>query len=242
MKVFCISDLHLSFSVPNKSMDIFGEKWVEHFEKIAENWNKMVSAEDLVCIAGDISWALKLEDAKKDLEWIDHLPGTKCFIKGNHDYWFSTKSKVQTILPPSIHMIQNNAFHFHDIAVGGSRLWDCDAFNFDALFSNQKKREPNEDNEKIYARELQRLELSLSQMNSQAKCKIVMTHYPPLSSGLQENIVTKLLEKFSIQFCLFGHLHGLDSKQKLFGELNGIDYQLTACDYLDFAPMLVTTL
>src|SRR6478752_7625548 len=130
MDVWAIADLHLAFGVPQKSMEVFGGAWIGYAEKIEKNWRAVVHADDLVLIAGDISWATSLQEAKVDLDWVAALPGTKVMVKGNHDYWWSSLSKVEQILPSSIHLIQNNIFVFQEIAIAGARLWDTDEFHF----------------------------------------------------------------------------------------------------------------
>jgi predicted phosphohydrolase len=130
MRIWAIGDLHLSFGVANKSMDIFGPQWEGHAEKIASHWKSLIHPSDLVLVAGDLSWALKLEDAVPDLQWVHELPGTKVMIKGNHDFWWGSLKKIAPVLPPSIHLIQNNAFHWKEATIGGARLWDTPEYSF----------------------------------------------------------------------------------------------------------------
>lgn len=237
MTVFAIADLHLSVSVPEKDMKVFGPKWTHYMERIADHWNALVKDKDLVLIPGDISWAMKLEEAIKDLEWIEALPGTKVMIRGNHDYWWSSPSKVRSILPPSIHIIHNDAFDFEGISIAGTRFWDSPEFDF--LHYVNADLSPQPVDEKIFRRELGRLELSLKSLNRQAKKRIVMTHYPPISADLKSSSVSQLLEDYHVDYCLFGHLHNLKEGLNLFGEKNGVHYMLTAADYLDFCPRKV---
>ena len=249
MTVWAIADLHLSLSVPEKNMDIFGVPWDNYHDKIKKNWLETVKPEDLVLIPGDITWAMKLEQAKIDLDWIDALPGTKVMIKGNHDYWWDSLKKLKTILPPSIHLIQNNCFNWQDITIGGSRLWDSNEYSFESIINykdNPKakhlaadKADPAE-NEKIFERELVRLETSLKAMPSQAKTRIVMTHYPPISYDLKDSRVSALLKKYQINYCLFGHLHNVKKDLPIFfGNHQQIDYIFCAADYLNFVPVKV---
>src|SRR3989344_7214239 len=116
MRIWAIGDLHLSFGVKNKGMDIFGSQWINHAEKIASNWKRIVHTDDLVLIPGDLSWAMKLEEAVLDLQWVHDLPGTKVMIKGNHDYWWASLSNIATVLPPSIPLIQNNVFNWKGVS------------------------------------------------------------------------------------------------------------------------------
>jgi len=241
MAVWAIADLHLSFGVPNKTMDLFGPEWKDHHLKIQASWKKYVASEDLVLIAGDISWAMYLADAAIDLEWIHHLPGTKVLVRGNHDYWWSSLNKLKKILPSSIHIIQNNAFCWNDIAVGGARLWDTPEYDFDQyihfieqLTNSDKEPASEEFNEKIFQRELHRLELSLKAFDPTAKHRIAITHYPPIGANLQPSQASTLLEKYHVEACVFGHLHNVKADALPFGTKNGIRYSLTSCDYLNF--------
>jgi uncharacterized protein len=245
--IWAIADLHLSFGIPGKEMDVFGDEWRDWTAKLQAHWVERIQPEDLVLLPGDISWATHLEDALPDLQWIDKLPGTKVMIKGNHDYWWSSKSKIAAILPPSLHIIQNDAFSFQGVSIAGARLWDTAEFNFNA-YIDIKENTPakkltsyegrNDTNKKIYHRELSRLELSLKEMDAQAPLKICMTHYPPIGAELEDSVASRLLEKYSVDICVFGHLHSLKNDARpLFGEKNGIHYHLTSCDYLNFQPL-----
>ena len=244
MSVWALADLHLSFGVPEKSMEIFGPEWKDYPEKIKTNWLKNVKEEDLILLAGDISWGKNLEEAAKDFLWLNALPGTKVIIKGNHDYWWDTLSKLKNFLPPSFHFIHNNAFNWNGISIAGARLWDNAEFNFNEYViykANPKASKKNIplDNEKIFSRELQRLKLSIDQLDKNAKIKIVMCHYPPISATLKESITSKMMEENHIDICVFGHLHQLDKSKKIFGEKNKVKYYLTSADYLDFNPIKI---
>ena len=245
MSVWALSDPHLALSVPSKSMEVFGPKWRRYAERIRDGWHQKVGPEDLVLIPGDISWAKKLEEALIDLEWIDALPGTKVILKGNHDYWWPSSSKLVQSLPPSIHFIYNNAFQWQDIAIGGSRLWDTDEYNFNGYIEFQenplsKEKEPHpEEDQKIFARELERLKLSLSQLDPKAKVRIALTHYPPIGADLKPSLTSNILESFNIQYCVFGHLHNVKPHSLPFGAARGVNYIFASCDYLDFIPVQV---
>lgn len=248
MTVWAIGDLHLSFGVPNKSMEVFGPQWIGYTDKIAEAWRSAISSEDLVLIPGDISWAMHPEEARPDLEWIGNLPGTKYLIKGNHDYWWNSLSKIKTILPPSCHLIQNNSLLWNDVAIAGARLWDIPELSFKEVIDYKEfacikpltESDETPDKQKIYQRELGRLEMSLKNMNPKAKHRIVMTHYPPIGPSLEETETSRLLEKYDVEICVFGHLHNVKQDIPLFGSHNGIQYYLTACDYLPgFKPLKV---
>lgn len=251
MAVWAIADLHLSFGVPNKEMDIFGAHWKNHHAKIEHNWRKKITDEDLVLIPGDISWGLKLEEAKPDLDWIETLPGTKVLLRGNHDYWWASLKQIAKILPPSLHLIQNNIFCWKNVCIGGSRLWDSWEYDFNKYIplletsaSNkltyQQKHEDRDQTDKIFERELQRLETSLKAMDKNASIRIAMTHYPPISVDLKPSRAAELLEEYDINICVFGHLHNvIHDYDPLFGERKGVRYILTAADYLNFDPIQV---
>jgi predicted phosphohydrolase len=249
-RIWAIADLHLSFGVANKSMDVFGPAWESHAQKIAENWKAVIQPSDLVLVAGDLSWALKLQDAVPDLQWVHELPGTKVMIKGNHDFWWDSLKKISTVLPPSIHLIQNNAFHWKDVAVGGARLWDTPEYSFGQYIQFRENPRANpppskdleeatqeELSQKLFNRELDRLKLSLEALDPQAPIRIAMTHYPPISADLKPSRAAQILEQHQIQICVFGHLHNIKPGYSLFGTHNNIRYHLTSCDYLRFQPL-----
>lgn len=247
MAIWALADLHLALGVPEKSMDTFGGSWINYTQKIEENWRHLVAPDDLVLIAGDISWAMHMEEAAIDLEWIHRLPGTKVIIRGNHDYWWTSVSKIEKILPSSIHLIQNNTFLWKDIAIGGSRLWDTPEYSFRQYINyteNPREKKINQpedpgEAEKIFVRELGRLEMSLKAMNPKARVRIAMTHYAPIGADLQDSRASAILEKYHVNICVFGHLHNVKTDAKLFGEHREIKYLLTSADYLDFKPLLL---
>jgi predicted phosphohydrolase len=248
-RIWAIGDLHLSFGVPGKSMDIFGPNWENHASKIASHWKALIHPEDLVLVPGDLSWAMKLEQAIPDLQWVHELPGTKVMIQGNHDYWWGSLKKIAAVLPPSIHLIQNNAFHWRDVTIGGARLWDTPEYSFSSYIEfreNPKAKTKNEEDiiqeelsQKIFERELQRLQLSLKELDPKAKIRIAMTHYPPIGADLQPSRAAQILEEHAVQICVFGHLHNIKGGCSLFGERKGTRYILTACDYLRFQPIAI---
>lgn len=248
MAVWALADLHLSFGVANKSMDVFGEQWKNFTEKIKSHWEANISPQDLVLIAGDISWAMRIEEVQPDLDWIHQLPGTKVILRGNHDYWWTSLSKIEKILPSSIHLIQNNAFQWKGISIGGGRLWDTPEYGFNnyiAFVENPRAQQltahesDKQEAEKIFLRELVRLELSLKCLKKDADVRIVMTHYPPIGANLAESRTSALLEKYHVNACVFGHLHNVKKDKLPFGERKGIHYYLTSCDYLDFVPLKI---
>ena len=244
-RVWALADLHLSFGVPDKSMDVFGPAWERHAEQIAEHWLREIHPDDLVLLPGDISWAMRLNEVQADLDWIHKLPGTKVMIKGNHDYWWGSLKQVTSILPPSIHVIQNNSFRWKEIAVAGARLWDTPEYSFGQFIEfreNPRARDTEEAiqedlGEKIFERELQRLEMSLKTLAPDAKTRIAMTHYPPISADLKPSRASALLEQYKVDICVFGHVHNIRGGLSLFGTHNGIRYVLAAADYTRFQPV-----
>ena len=221
MKVFAISDLHLSINNP-KPMDIFGPAWENYVEKIFDDWKKVVKDEDLVLMAGDFSWAMKLEDTKKDFELLSDLPGKKIIIRGNHDYWWKSISAVRNFLPKNFYAIQNDSLKFGNIIVCGTRGWSV----------LEEGSNLTEEDKKIFNREIIRLEMSLAsaeKMRKEGDKVICMIHYPPCNFHRQDSEFTKLLEKFKVDAVVYGHLHGYKKATLLF-EKNNIPYYLTSCD------------
>ena len=243
-RIWAIGDLHLSFALPDKSMDLFGDDWKNHAEKIALHWKSVVHPEDLVLIPGDISWAMRLEEALIDLQWIDQLPGTKVMIKGNHDYWWDSLKKLVQVMPPSIHVIQNNSFSWKEVAIGGTRLWDSSEYDFSSFIEyrenpKQKGMDVEEKMQeelrgKIFTRELSRLEMSLKELNPKAKTRIAMTHYPPIGADLASSQAHQLFLKYGVTIVVFGHLHSLKKGVSLFGEKEGIRYICVSADLIHF--------
>lgn len=238
-KLWAIADLHLSFSVPEKTMEAFGPTWENYQEKIENNWKTTIQDEDIVLIPGDISWAMRFEQALTDLLWLDKLPGKKIIIKGNHDYWWASKSKMQEALPSSILFIQNDALTIGPYTFGGARLWDTDEYHFNDFSNNPSARfipKSSSESEKIFSRELERMELSLSKMDK-TKTKVALCHYPPIGHDLKPSRASAILEKHQVELCVFGHLHNMRTNALEFGKASGCTYKLTAADYLDFHPL-----
>lgn len=250
--VWVLADLHLSFGDPSKTMDVFGPAWQNHAARLAEKWKEKITAEDLVLLPGDISWAMHLSNALVDLNWIAALPGTKVMIKGNHDYWWGSLNQLRKALPESIHAVQNDSFSWKGISIAGARLWDTPEYSFSSYIDFQKralpagKEAPAEQTpefmETVYLRELGRLELSLKALDPKAHCKIAMTHYPPIGPDLAPSRASALLEKYGVQYCLFGHLHNVRPGSLPLGVARGVDYRLTACDYLGCDPLFLLQL
>jgi len=249
-KIWVLADLHLAFGNPSKSMEAFGPVWKDYPKKIEKAWKARVGPNDLVLIPGDISWAMKLEEALPDLDFIDRLPGQKLIIRGNHDYWWASAKKLRGALPPSIHFIHNSAFLWNDIAFAGARLWDTREYSFSEVIefvenplarkkSAEELEKEKEEGEKIFVRELERLKLSLEQMDKNAKHRIALTHYPPIGKDLRPTRASALLEDYGIEVCVFGHLHNVREGALPFGEARGVEYVFASADYLGFAPIEV---
>lgn len=229
MSLFAISDLHLSLK-GDKPMDVFGERWEQHHLQIKECWEKIVGDGDTVVVGGDISWALRLEEASDDLWFVHSLPGRKIFFKGNHDYWWQSYAKVKKALPPSICAVQNNYCLYKDrIAICGTRGWNVPGnLNFD------------QQDERVYQRELIRLELSFKKAKKDGfEPSVAVLHYPPFGPELEDSGFTTLLQQYSVKVCIYGHLHGADQERVFTGERNGITYYFTASDYLRFRPLKI---
>ena len=228
MKIYAISDLHLSLTC-DKPMDIFGGNWEGYTEKIEENWKNKVLEEDLVLIAGDISWAMKLEDSVSDLEWIDKLPGKKIIIKGNHEFWWKSISAVREILPKSIRAIQNDAIKIGDLIICGTRGWTVP----------EENKEFSEEDEKIYKREVERLKLTLksAKVLQVGNEKIIcMMHFPPFDGNGNDSEFVKLFKEYGVSVVVFGHLHGY-TNCKLKQTKNDITYYFTSCDHINNDPV-----
>lgn len=218
--IFAIGDLHFDYT-KEKPMNIFGDNWENHEEKIIKNWKKMVKDDDLVLLPGDISWALKLDTASLDLKRIDELPGIKIISKGNHDYWWSSLNKMNNLGYKTIHFIHNNSVEYKNYSICGTRGWAArDSFEF------------SENDEKIYLREVQRLKNSLDSCVN--KKIIAMIHYPPFNQDLSLNEFSQMLADYKVEKCVYGHLHGKGHKFSYEGEMEGVDYNFVASDYLDF--------
>lgn len=225
--IWAIGDLHLDYK-KEKPMDVFGKAWKNHEEKIFEAWRERVAPDDTVLVVGDTSWALKLEEGKKDLARIDDLPGRKILIKGNHDYWWSSLNKLNELGLETVDFLHNTGMVVGNVAICGSRGWtDIDAGSVD------------EQDEKIYKRELNRLQLSIDAMEKEAEGKdivhrIAMLHYPPFSSKGEPNDFADILKEAKIDLCVYGHLHSYGHKFVVEGEFDGVRYQCVSSDYIGF--------
>ena len=226
MKIYAISDFHISTNT-DKPMDVFGGNWVNYLYKIKADWQEKVRAEDVVLIAGDISWAMNIEDAKLDLDFFRELKGKKVFIKGNHDYWWSGIGKVRDIMPENCFALQNDSLRLADagVVICGSRGWAVEGSpDFD------------EKDRKIYLREIERFKLSLKsakKLMQDGDKLIAMIHYPPFNVRRENSGFTDIFEEFGVSAVIYGHLHGKNVRADKFVIKNGVKYYLTSCDMVD---------
>lgn len=221
MAVFVIGDLHLSIS-GEKPMHIFGEKWRDHHLRIEKNWKKLVTEGDAVILAGDSSWALKFEEAKTDLDWIKALPGKKIFLKGNHDYWWTSLKRMKSAYP-EFEFIYNNSIIIEDTEFVGTRGWMLEPGDDEAS-----------ENAKIFKREVNRLKNSIAAARSELR-KICILHYPPFDYNGFPTEINELIEAAGIKEVYFGHIHANYDRVRQ-GEVNSIKYRLVSADYLSFIP------
>lgn len=222
MAVFAIGDLHLPGG-EDKPMNVFGPHWEGHFDRIRVDWRQKVGPEDLVLIPGDISWAMQIEQAMPDLRAIGELPGKKILLRGNHDYWWCGISRLRELLPPGMYAVQNDAMLLDGVTLCGTRGWTLPG--------------PGSapEDEKIYNRELLRMEMSLERAEKMRRGRlIVMCHYPPLGEGGAATPLSALLEKFHPDDVVYGHLHGPSLRGAVTGLIHGIRYHCVSCDGLNF--------
>nr|AIF26031.1 putative metallophosphoesterase [uncultured bacterium Ad_125_D08] len=220
MAVYAIADLHLP--AQQKPMDVFGEHWKDHFQRITRDWLERVAPGDVVLLPGDLSWAMRLEDALDDLAAIGALPGTKIMLRGNHDYWWSSIGRVRRALPEGMFALQNDSLLLDGRLYAGSRGWTLPGPGFD------------EDDRRIYIRERLRLEMSLKharRLDASAPITAMM-HYPPLTD--EEPGFSDLLEAYGVEDCVYGHLHGPAIYGAVRGERRGVRYHQVSCDGLGF--------
>ena len=226
MNVFSISDLHLS-GLSDKPMDVFGKGWENHFEKIQSDWRKKVlSDDDIVLIAGDVSWGTTLEEGLFDLEALKELKGRKVFVRGNHDFWWNGITRLRRAAPDgNFYFLQNDCVKFENVIICGSRGWTCPGSN-----------DYSDTDEKLYKREAERFKLcfkEVEKVREEGDRLIVMIHYPPFSKTVPSTEFTSLFEEFETEKVVFGHIHG-ETFFPFRTVKNGIEYVLTSCDKVNF--------
>ena len=229
MSIYVIGDLHLSFG-QDKPMNIFGENWNDHANKIKNNWINKVKEDDLVILPGDFSWAMHLEDAFEDFKYLSKLPGTKLLLKGNHDYWWSTLNKMKNYLSENgfnkIDFIYNSAYLYNNKIIVGTRGWSL---------------QDSENSNKMIHRENERLKLSIEDGIKQFgidKEIICFMHYPPINSkNIMKNNHLEFfstMKQYNVKRCYYGHLHGKSHMEAINEIVEGIKFQLVSSDYLNF--------
>lgn len=227
MSIFALGDTHLSFGT-DKSMEVF-DGWENYVSRLQENWEKLVQPEDTVVIPGDISWGMSLAQAKPDFAFLDALPGTKLIGKGNHDYWWTTASKMKAFFHEegfsSLYILHNNAYVIGEYAVCGTRGWFFD--------------DPAPEAEKILNREVGRLKCSIEAAKASGKEPLVFIHYPPLTNTQECTPIMNVLREEGIRRCYYAHLHGNSIHYAFRGEKDGIRFQLVSADALQFVPLQI---
>ena len=228
MSIYAIADLHLSLGT-NKPMDVF-KGWQNYVQRLEDNWRRLVKDDDTVVVAGDISWAMKLEETENDFNFIHSLPGKKLFLKGNHDYWWSTKSKINTYLEykgfDDISIIFNSASQVGSVGICGTRGW---------MYNSE-----SDEDKKIVNREVGRLRASIDDCLKRGLDPIVFLHYPPVYDIYSCREIIDTLKEYGIDECYFGHIHGTQAAKKaVIGEYESIKMHLISCDYLNFCPILI---
>lgn len=227
MALYAIGDLHLCLGAP-KPMDVFGGAWVGYMDKLKQGM-AVLTPEDTLVLMGDLSWALDLSSAGADFAWISDIPGRKIILKGNHDYWWSTQAKFTKFCLEhgfsDLNLLNNNCYFYEDWAICGTRGW---------FFEEERS---GQHDEKVFRRELIRLETSLRAAGDREK--MVFLHYPPRYKGYTCQEILNLMERYGVRRCFYGHLHGASHKLAMEGTWDGIEYRLLSADYLDFRPYIV---
>jgi predicted phosphohydrolase len=256
VRVFALSDPHLSLGTPGKEMDRFGAQWVGHAAKMATAWDELVRADDLVLVPGDISWARDLAAAAPDLQWLAARPGTKLILKGNHEHWWpESRRKLEAALPPGLRALLGDATRVGDVAVCGTRLWDAPGVSYHDDIAWEGEPISAEMSEadaaaalKVYQRELGRLDRALAALDREAPTRIAMLHYPPVSpagpDGLRRNELTERFAAAGVQHVVFGHIHALkpEARPRIGGLLDGVRYHLAAVDFIGFRPVEIAAI
>lgn len=227
MALYVMGDLHLCLGAP-KPMDVFGGAWVGYMDKLKEGIS-VITAQDTTVLLGDLSWALDLPSSEPDFDWMNSIPGRKILVKGNHDYWWSTKAKFDKFCVDNgyenFELLNNNCFFYGDTALCGTRGW---------FFEEERS---GEHDTKVFRRELMRLEASLKAAGEAQK--IVFLHYPPKYKGYECTEILELLHKYDVRRVFYGHLHGPSHKLALQGLWDGIEYRMVSSDSMNFVPFCI---
>lgn len=227
MSIFAIGDTHLSLN-SDKPMNIF-KGWDDYVERLSANWQAVVEPKDTVVVMGDVSWAMSLSEAQKDFAFLNDLPGQKIILKGNHDYWWNTRRKMEDFFSENgfstLHILHNNAFLVDGYSICGTRGW----------FYDDTQSEP----EKVLLREVQRLKTSIDAGRALGGEPIVFLHYPPITLQQRCKPILDLLEQEKIERCFYAHLHGSAAYSSYRGEFQGTHFELLSGDFLKFCPKLI---
>ncbi len=223
MALYAIGDTHLSLG-EDKPMDVFGGAWAGYQEKLTQGLS-VLRPEDTLVIAGDVSWGMSLEESEADFAFLDAFPGTKLLLKGNHDYWWNTAAKMERFFAEkgfsSLRILHNNCHYYGDVALCGTRGW---------FYEEEKAGQ----NQKVFNRELIRLEASLKAAGEAEK--LCFLHYPPFYTGYRCEPILALLERYQVKACYYGHLHGASHRLALQGKQGSVEYHMISADYLKFTP------
>lgn len=224
--IYTIADLHLPLGI-DKPMDIFGSRWENYVQRLYDNWQSLVTEDDTVVIPGDFSWATYLEQAERDFDFLDSLNGRKIILKGNHDYWWTTMSKLNKFIDEkgykNISFLHNNSYEADGISICGTRGWIYPGFTG-----------YGQEDEKYFMREVLRLEMSLK--TARTDNIYVFTHYPPTSLSGAKNDFMQMMKNYGVKKCFYGHLHGQSHMNRMPDRVDGIEYHLISADYLKFIP------
>jgi predicted phosphohydrolase len=255
--VFALADLHLSFAAP-KPMDVFGPAWVDHARRIAENWTRIVADGDVVLVAGDVSWAMDLEGARPDLEFLAGLPGRKVLVRGNHDYWWKSRAKMRAAFPEFVYL-HADAARVEGLVIGGTRLWTHPAIGWGsrmtdvpperraairAVVGEEGEWGERAEDQRLWRREIARLDLALAAMEKLARpgdARIAVVHFPPLGPDLAPTEATRKLSAAGTRVCVFGHVHNLDPARtpSFDHDVDGVRYVCASGDLVGFTPVRV---
>lgn len=229
MKLFAFSDFHLSGDPPTKPMEIFGENWRNHREKIFRAWEETISEDDVCILAGDLSWGNDLAEAMCDLDAIARLPGRKIVVRGNHDYWWDTVTKMTRETHGAFEFLHNNFLMVGNIALVGTRGW-----------IPETSRNFTENDRKILTREEGRMAVGIeAAKKAGAKNIIAVLHYPPFDEKRRPMHMLEILRDAGVSRCVYGHIHGRQNFHDIPESMLGVKLDLTSADYLDFKPLLL---
>ena len=227
MALYVLGDTHLSLG-GSKPMDIF-PGWDGYVERLERNWRKLITPQDTIVLAGDISWAMRLTDTRKDFEFLQQLPGQKLIMKGNHDYWWTTANKMNAYLKAegfdTLHILHNNHYAFQQYGICGTRGWvSINGETADA---------------KVLAREVQRLEVSIQSALKEQLTPIVFLHYPPIYGNSYNYEILEVLHRYAITECYYGHIHGKAHQYAFEGMYEETKMHLISGDYIQFKPVKI---